>query len=331
MKAYGRHPRRGHPVRRPAGGSTEAEVDQPWLDADGRVSPQIDFLVPGFSKCGSTTLCALLSEHPDIFMPARKDFRLFDLPHYRERWAAFRNRFSGCEEEGVVGEGSIWYLDTEFGRTACERILSLYPVIKILAIARDPIDRIESSFRELHHSQAKFKVRCPTDLGEALEAFPALIEDSLFHRRLSPYREAMDADRIRIVFLEELVRDRGRVLAACFRFLGLDPDLCPDPGLRRLNSGKEKLYDSDRWRSLQDDPEIRRAAEQIPFATRDELLTQLGLRIPFSGEPLRWSESAGRRVLARVVPDARAFLEEHGRDLSLWPRLERAIEAGRVS
>jgi len=39
---------------------------------------RLDFLIPGFAKCGNTTLCTLLGEHPEIFMPKVKDFRLFD-------------------------------------------------------------------------------------------------------------------------------------------------------------------------------------------------------------------------------------------------------------
>jgi len=34
---------------------------------------RIDFLIPGFSKCGTTTLCALLAQHPSIYMPELKE------------------------------------------------------------------------------------------------------------------------------------------------------------------------------------------------------------------------------------------------------------------
>ncbi len=34
---------------------------------------QIDFIVPGFSKCGTTTLCDMLNSHEDVFIPPAKE------------------------------------------------------------------------------------------------------------------------------------------------------------------------------------------------------------------------------------------------------------------
>jgi hypothetical protein len=84
---------------------------------------RLDLLVPGFAKCGTTTLCALLGEHPQMFMPQRKDFRLFDLPDYQRRWDEFEERFIGGEERAVIGDGSIWYTDAKTEEVARERIL----------------------------------------------------------------------------------------------------------------------------------------------------------------------------------------------------------------
>lgn len=33
----------------------------------------LDFLVPGISKCGTTSLCALLNQHPHLFIPEEKE------------------------------------------------------------------------------------------------------------------------------------------------------------------------------------------------------------------------------------------------------------------
>jgi hypothetical protein len=53
---------------------------------------RLDFLVPGFANCRTMTLCALLAEHPQVLMPERKDFRLFDLPDYERRWEESHER-----------------------------------------------------------------------------------------------------------------------------------------------------------------------------------------------------------------------------------------------
>ena len=64
---------------------------------------RVDFIVPGFSKCGTTTLCFLLNQHPDIFLPLREaDF--FGTPGYAEHWdvyAAAVPEFFNIEIPGV--------------------------------------------------------------------------------------------------------------------------------------------------------------------------------------------------------------------------------------
>jgi len=282
---------------------------------------RLDFLIPGFAKCGTTTLCALLGEHPEIFMPEQKDYRLFDLDDYEPRWEDFEACFADADSARMVGEGSIWYTLSETERLARDRLLAHFPELRFIFIARDPVERLESSFRDMHHSQSKYGVYCPFDLGEALARFPSLLEDSAYRARLGIYRERGAPERVLVLLLEELERDPRTVLQRCFRFLGVDPDAeIPDPG-RRLNHRGQKLRDTEQWRQLQSDPAVDRCVEQIPHQVRLELLAWLGLRQPFPEGPLDWDSQAVALVRERLAADALGFLADQGRPLSIWPRL----------
>ncbi len=289
---------------------------------------RLDFIVPGFSKCGTTTLCSLLSDHPAIFMPKRKDFRFFDLPDPASRWAEFTARFEDSAPGAVRGDGSIWYSDARYERLARERILARYPDIRLIFIARDPIARIESSFREFHHSGSVWGVDCPFELDAALDALPQMVDDSMYRARLRNYLEYVPRDRVLVVFLEELAASPDLELARCFAFLGVDPQVAIADATRRLNTATEKFRDTVRLRHMRTDPDTAAALRRIPRRIQAKLLPALGLREPFAPGPLPWSDAACRRVVDRIGDDVREFLELCGKPLGIWPRFAEAL-AGR--
>ena len=55
---------------------------------------KIDFLVPGFSKCGTTTLCALLAQHPAIYIPELKEPWYFSSTDFPRQQAEYIRHFS---------------------------------------------------------------------------------------------------------------------------------------------------------------------------------------------------------------------------------------------
>ena len=56
------------------------------------------FLVAGFPKCGTTSLAAWLSAHPEIHVPPRKEIDYFDL-HFSRGIEWYRSQFSGATSE----------------------------------------------------------------------------------------------------------------------------------------------------------------------------------------------------------------------------------------
>ena len=99
---------------------------------------QLDFLVVGFSKCGTTSLCSSLADHPDIFMPAGKDYRFFDIPDQEARAADFESRFEEAGDAAVVGDGSVWYTDSSHETLARQRIVELDPHLMDSGISLPP-------------------------------------------------------------------------------------------------------------------------------------------------------------------------------------------------
>ncbi len=290
---------------------------------------RLDFLVPGIAKCGTTTLCALLGEHPEIFMPLGKDYRFLDLDDYAVRESGYERRFAEIRRERCIGDGNIWYTDATTEVISRERILERYPDIKLIFMVRDPIDRIESAFRDLHHHGARlYGTRCPRGLEEALARIPNLVDGTSYGARIDNYRRYLRDDQWIVVFLEDLAAEPIPQLQRCFDFLGVSPDVEITDTKRRRNPGDMKCFDSDELVAIQRDPTLAASLRNIPPKVQDELFPQLGLRLPASGLAIEWTSAAVELVVGRIGADIESFLADRGRAADVFPRFQRARELG---
>ena len=166
----------------------------------------MDFLVPGFSKCGTTTLCALLAQHPGLFMPELKEPWYFSSRHYTPNAPGYARHFAAARPGQLLGEGSQSYSTYEDEGVSIERIREHNPDCRFIFMARHPLRRIESSYREMHHSGVMFGLNAPFGLADSLERFPQMIRDSMFFERISGYLQAFGPEAILVLFLEDLRR-----------------------------------------------------------------------------------------------------------------------------
>jgi len=279
----------------------------------------LHFLVPGFSKCGTTTLCALLNQHPDIFIPDEKEPLFFIHEDHLDKLGWYQGLFAQAPAGARCGEGSTFYSSVAHERGARDRILRFNPDIKLIFIARDPIARIESSFREFHHSGPHFGINAPFALEQALDVLPDILVDACFWSRLSNYREAVRDENILLLFLEDLNTNSDAVLERCFRFLGVDPQFrCADSQLR-LNDGEAKLFDSTLARQLRTSRLLRRTVARIPMQTQNRVGRTLGLRQPFAA-PIEWSDAAKSRAVLALREEVNSLLAYAGKSVDYWSR-----------
>lgn len=279
--------------------------------------PNLSFMVAGFSKCGSTTLCAMLNRHPDIYIPEIKETNFFTYEDYPKRWQEYQLHFRSINSETTVGEGTTLYSSHEHEQDARRRILAEYPDIKFIFIARDPFKRIESSYREFHHSGINFAINAPYDLSRAMEELPALIEDSKYWDRISNYLAFVPDKRILVVFLEDLIEDHHAILRRCFSFLGVPEFYAESISLDRLNNGGRKLYDSRllRWMRLQ--PSIGFKIARLSPEQQNFYFSKIGLRKRFK-TPLFWDASTIEHVINEVKSDSEKFLRYFGKPDNFW-------------
>ncbi len=159
---------------------------------------RVNLFIVGVNKCGTNWLYHLLSHHPDVFMSDRKEMNFFnDRTPAPSSLDAYHSYFPFEEDYAYFGEASAHYHDGEQTPQALHRY---NPDAKLLAIVRDPVDRLHSQYRY-------FKQLGLLDehlsVEEAIDERETLIRYSHYENTLPRFAEQFGPDRFKTVSLEE--------------------------------------------------------------------------------------------------------------------------------
>lgn len=197
----------------------------------------LDFLIIGAQKAGTTTLFKLLSEHPGIHMPSGKEVPFFthdDL--YEQGLNTYLSQFFGsAPNDKLWGKATPHYLSDP---RAPERIAKTLPDIKLIAILREPADRALSHYRmsvRRGFEQRTFEqaIRDMLDVEEIarareLQVGPAsetrtYIVRGEYGRLLADYYKRFPSENILVLFTDDLEANPAMVLENIFNFIGVEP------------------------------------------------------------------------------------------------------------
>jgi hypothetical protein len=197
-----------------------------------------NFFFIGAPKCGTTSIADFLSGHPNVFMSDTKEPNFFDKEFSLGSLSleAYESLFSGAgPEHKVVGEASMGYL---FWPSAVPAILSYAPDAKFLVSVRNPYQKAISLHAHLHargiEDESDFSVAWklqdrrrngPRGRGWKNRRQMLLYEDRCaIGDQLERLYSLVAADRVCVVFFDDLKRDPKRLYERIYRFLGLRDD-----------------------------------------------------------------------------------------------------------
>lgn len=172
-----------------------------------------DFLFIGPDKAGSTWIFEILHDHPECFVPEIKDIYFFDR-FYDRGLDWYLSFFSDAgPHHKAVGELSHDYL---FSTNAAERIQKDFPDIRLISCLRNPVERSFSNYLFLIRSGLT-----RLSFEEALDSFPELIQNSLYHEHIARYLRLFSKEQVKILFFWNLREDPAAFAKEIFDFLGL--------------------------------------------------------------------------------------------------------------
>jgi hypothetical protein len=197
-----------------------------------------DFLIIGAMKAGTTSLFRWLGRLEDVELPATKEIHFF---FDEERWSKGMGWYQSFFDNAatVTGEASPGYTDPDRAVLCASRILETLPDVRLIFLARNPIDRLRSHYR---HWVQRGRERRP--FPEAATVDSPYVTRSMYWRSLQPYMERFTDDQLLIVRFEELIEDGG-AWESILSHLGLPPHPRPTDNQNPTEAlrGYSKLFD----------------------------------------------------------------------------------------
>jgi Sulfotransferase domain len=219
------------------------------------VNRRPDFFIIGAPRCGTTALYDFLRQHPEVYMPQRKEPVYFgaDLtkrrPYLTEQ--RYLDLFRGAEGKKRVGEATVWYLYSE---TAPMEIAEFTDDPRLVVMVRNPVDMMHSL-----HGLLRFTGNEDLSFEDALDAEPDRARgrrlpantrrpEGLQYRRCARYAEHLDRwisvlgrERIHVIVFDDFRRDALGTYRSLLEFLGVDPSFVPRIGVVNANKAPRSV------------------------------------------------------------------------------------------
>jgi hypothetical protein len=193
---------------------------------------QLDFIVAGAQKCGTTALHYQLERHPQIALPNKEELHFFD---NEESFATdldygqLHESFHPNPGAKVAGESTPVYL---YWRPAIERIWNYDKNIKLIILLRNPVDRAFSHWnmqRERGYDLLDFLDAIKAEEQRQKEAAPlqlrrfSYIGRGLYGEQLERVFKYFRREQVKVVRSEEMRTDFSGVMNGIFDFVGAEP------------------------------------------------------------------------------------------------------------
>lgn len=298
-----------------------------------------DFFVVGAPKCATSSLHALLIQHPGIFMCSPKEPHYFssDLPGLAEvaDAAAYDALFAEAPANALLGEASAFYL---MSRDAPVRIHAANPQARIVLSLRNPVDAARSWYAQLRdgfrEDQTSFEASWALQDARAngTGALPPYCPEprQLQYREIYSYADQVvryldifGPDQMLILRFEEIARAPDAVVARVVDFLGLEP--FPDPvALPMTNTRRAPRFPALTQLISAPPPVLRPVVKPVKrilnaMGIKPSVVMMKHLSRAAPKEPQRQQDPAFRRAVqadfAADIERLEALLET---DLSAW-------------
>ena len=276
-----------------------------------------NFLIIGAAKSGTTALYRYMKQHPDIYMPDRKEphhFSFTDItkntngPGDYVRTAItdddeYKKLFEIVKNEKAIGEASPTYI---YIPGTAQRIYSEIPNSKIIAILRHPADRAFSAYMHLVRDGYEFELIFEKALEKEKERIAKnwgpiwhYKKAGLYFEQLIPYYQLFPRNKILIIIYDDYKKDPQKINQKIFNFLEIDDSFNPDMSAKPNVSGIPK---NKSWQTV-----------ISYFFDKNNIIRSISRKM-FS-EEIRWRFTSNLRnknlVQLKMLPDTRNQLIEY--------------------
>ncbi|MGH2796046.1 MAG: sulfotransferase [Actinomycetota bacterium] len=270
------------------------------------------FLIVGAAKSGTSSLWHYLREHPDVYVPPRKEINFFDDHNaFAQGVEWYSGLFTDAGDRKAVGEATPSYLTVP---EAAERMASLVPDARLVAILRNPVDRAYS-----HYLHARYYGLERVTFPEAVErertapegaAWPYYLLSGRYLIHLERLVEHFPREQLLVLLLDDLEQDPAGTFRTLCRHLHIDESVLPKIVGEVTNRYRESRF--PRTFGLILKPAVWKRIPQRYRPKVARVFTREGR------EPEPIDERTRDELTRYFAEDNRRLGEWLGRDLSIW-------------
>jgi hypothetical protein len=183
------------------------------------------FICIGAQRTGTTWLYQCLKEHPEVYMPEKKELHFFNY-NYSDGLESYCEHFRGAAAGKVIGEVTPGYYRDE---EALVRIKEHIPDVKLIFIVRNPIERAYSQYELYYGTEKKMS------FSDAYRDDPNLVDWGKYGKFLEDIYSKFDRDKVIVLDYRVLKDDPREFLQQVFSFIGVSPGFMPANLTKRYN------------------------------------------------------------------------------------------------
>lgn len=296
-----------------------------------------DFFIVGAPKCGTTAMNDYLKQHPEIYIPNRKEFYFFGMDINASRSTKTEEKylsyFTAVTDEKRVGESSVWYL---YSKLAATEIHNFNPTSSIIAMLRNPVDMIYSL-----HSQMVYEVL--EDIADFEEAIAAqedrkrglripdgpyvrgrhFAKELLFYHDIAKYTQQIKRyfdvfgrENVHVVIYDDFSKDVAEEYRKTLVFLGVNESFQAD--FQVINANKSLRSTFLKKLLLRPPRVVRFGRRLLPHSMRHVLFHRIhNFNIVYE-KRRSMSPELRERLQRDFLPDVEALSRLLNRDLTHW-------------
>ena len=204
-----------------------------------------DSLIIGAMKAGTSSLFHYLASHPQVVPSSIKETDFFFSDRNYERGVSwYESLFSGAGSHAL--EASPNYTKRHLKPGMPARIHQLIPAVKMVFVARDPVERLISHYvHNLDHGRE----RRPFD--EAIvDVDSNYYQTSRYFFQIEAFLEHFPSEQLFVVQSEQLRSDTAKVVAEVCSFFGLSDECDPAVMEKAIHPSSAKTTPSRLERAL---------------------------------------------------------------------------------
>ena len=215
-----------------------------------------NFTIAGFAKCGTTSLYHYLEEHPEVFLPKRKELHYFtydkvlkfknkgpkDAEMHKFHTGTFdeyKDQFKTVANEKAIGDISPTY--ALYGEALQYLRDTLGEKTKMIVVVRDPIKRAYSNYLHLIRENRETETFYDA-LQLERERQKKGFSNFWYYKFISSYYQHIKRlkdqfDNVLIVTFEEFMQHPEQGIKEIYQFLEIDDSFVPENIGTRFNPG----------------------------------------------------------------------------------------------